>query len=58
MGTTCPSIERSDQGIFKLSGAALEGKGSLEDLLLVLNFEGVCGEEILEMRGDLRRVLF
>jgi hypothetical protein len=29
----------------------------IEDLLLVLNFKGVCGEKILEMRGDLGRVL-
>jgi hypothetical protein len=46
IGTTCPCIERSGQGIFRLCGAALEGKNSIEDLLLVLNFKGLCGEKI------------
>jgi hypothetical protein len=57
VGTTCPCIERSDQNLFKFSGAAFEGKDSIEDLLLVLNFKRVGGEKILEMRGDLGRVL-
>lgn len=50
-------MERSDQSIFELSGAALEGKDSIEDLLLVLNFKGVRSERIFEMRGDLGRAL-
>jgi hypothetical protein len=45
VGTTCPRIERSDQSIFKISDAVLQGKGSIENLLLVLNFKGVCGEK-------------
>ena len=57
MGTTCPRIERSDQSTFKFSGASLEGRGRIEDLLLVLNYKGICGEKILEMRGDLGRAL-
>src|SRR5882757_6776710 len=57
VGTTCPRIERSDQSIFEVSGAVLQSKSSIEDLLLVLNFEGVCGEKILEMKRDLGRSL-
>jgi hypothetical protein len=37
MGATEPRVESPDKGIFKLSGAALEGKGGFEDLLFVLD---------------------
>jgi len=39
VGTTCPRIEGSDQSIFEASAAVLQGKSSIENLLLVLNFK-------------------
>jgi hypothetical protein len=55
VGAASPGIERSDQSIFKVPGSVLQGKSSIEDLLLVLNFEGVSGEKILEMRRSGRK---
>src|ERR1700722_16504834 len=57
MRTTSPGVQRTYQGILELSSATLESKNSLEDLLFVLNFKGIRGEEILEMSGDFRRIL-
>lgn len=55
MGTASPDIERTDQGILEFARAAFEGESRLEDLLFVLNFEGVCGEKMFNVSGDLGR---
>ena len=57
VGAPCPGIQCPDQSILKLSSTALEGKSSLEDLLFVLNFQSVCGKKVLDMSGDLGRIL-
>jgi hypothetical protein len=55
VGTACPDIERTDQGILEFARAAFEGESRIEDLLFVLDFEGVCGEKIFNVSGDLER---
>ena len=55
VGTASPDIERTDQGILEFARAAFEGESRLEDLLFVLNFEGVCGEKMFNVSGDLGR---
>src|SRR5215472_3748821 len=55
--TPCPGIQCPDQCILKLSGAALEGKSSLEDLLFVLNLKRVCSQQVFDMASDFRRSL-
>jgi hypothetical protein len=55
VGAASPDIERTDQGILEFARAAFEGESRLEDLLFVLNFEGVCGEKTFNVSGDLGR---
>jgi hypothetical protein len=55
VGTASPDIECTDQGILEFARAAFEGESRLEDLLFVLNFEGVCGEKMFNVSGDLGR---
>jgi len=45
VGTTCPRIERSIKHLSKPPAAVLEGKSSIEDLLLVLNFSESARED-------------
>ena len=58
VGTASLDIERTDQGILEFARGAFEGESRLEDLLFVLNFEGVCGEKIFNVSGDLERARF
>ena len=55
MGTPSPGVQRTDQGIFEFARTALKGESRLEDLLFVLDFEGVCCEKMFNVSGDLGR---
>jgi len=57
VGAPCPCIECPDQGVLKFSCPVLEGKGSLEDLLFILNLKRVRGEQVLDMSSDCGRTL-
>jgi hypothetical protein len=53
VGTSSPGIECPDQSIFKLSDSILQSKDCFEDLLFVLDFQGVRSEQVLHMQRNL-----
>ena len=50
-------VQGTDQGILELSDTTLKGKGSLEDLLLILNVKRIRREKVLKMFGYLKGCL-
>jgi hypothetical protein len=57
MRAASPGVERADQGVLELPDTAFDGERSLEDLLLILNFERICSKKVLKMGRDFSRRL-
>jgi hypothetical protein len=56
-GAAGPGVQCPDQSIFKLSHSVLQSEDGFEDLLLVLELEGVRSEQVLHMQRNLGRRL-